>query len=68
MPNFSFLGCIKVVDLWLEAKKSIHRNNGFLSLHQLELRLELGLRLRLTNIFIPKYDVLLPPCTASLPY
>jgi hypothetical protein len=43
-----------VVDLWLETKKQkkqkkhFHRFNGFLSL-QLNLRLELGFGLRLTN-------------------
>ena len=46
MQNFSLLGCLEVLDLWLE--KHFHRINGFLSL-QLELRLELGWRLRLTK-------------------
>ena len=45
-----------MVDLWLEAQQKkqqhFHRINGFLSL-QLKLRLELGFRLRLTNIFKP---------------
>ena len=55
MSNFTFLGCLEVVDLWLETKAKsskaakFHRFNGFLSL-QLELRLELGLRLMLTKI------------------
>jgi hypothetical protein len=50
MPNFSFIGCLEVVDLWLESKaaKKFYRINGFLSL-QVELRLELGFRLRLTK-------------------
>jgi hypothetical protein len=52
MLNFSLLGCLEVVDLWMETKKAkqrkFHSINGFLSL-QLELRLELGLRLRLTK-------------------
>ena len=50
MSNFTFLGCLEVVDLWLEtkAKQHFHRFNGFLSL-QLKLRLELGFGLRLTN-------------------
>ena len=49
MQNFNLLGCLEVVDLWLETnKKEFHRINGFLSL-QLELRMELGLGLRLTN-------------------
>ena len=57
MPNFSLLGCLEVVDLLLEIKKQqqqkIHRMNGFLSL-QLELRMELGLRLRRNNILVIK--------------
>jgi hypothetical protein len=52
MSNFTFLGCLEVVDLWLETKakqqQHFHRFNGFLSL-QLRLRLELGFGLRLTN-------------------
>ena len=48
IPNFSFIGCLEVVDLWLETNKKskknlFHRINGFLSL-QLELRLELGFK------------------------
>ena len=48
MLNFTFLCCLEVVVvLWLETNKA--KKNGFLSL-QLELRLKLGFRLRLTNI------------------
>ena len=51
MSNFTLLGCLEVVDLWLLTKArqaSFHRINGFLSL-QLELRMELGWGLRLTK-------------------
>ena len=53
MSNFTLLGCLEVVDLWLETKQNkkqqqFHGFNGFLSL-QLGLSFELGLRLRLTN-------------------
>ena len=56
MLNLSLLGCLEVVVFWLETKNnknnkktSFNEINGFLSL-QLELRMELGLGLRLTNI------------------
>ena len=52
IPNFSFLGCPELVDLWLGTKqnKNKHIIIGFLSL-RLELMLEPGLefRLRLTK-------------------
>ena len=53
MSNFTFLGCLEVVDLYMETSKK-HKANffsiyyGFLSL-QLKVRLELGLGLRLTK-------------------
>ena len=51
MSNFTFLGYLEMVDLWLETKQDnnkFHGLNGFLSL-QLGLSFELGLRLRLTK-------------------
>ena len=49
MWNFTLLGCLELVDLWLETtKQQFHEIHGFLSL-QLRLSFELGLRIRLTN-------------------
>ena len=78
MSNFTLLGCLEVVDLRLETnkqkKQQFHRINGFLTL-QFELRMELGLRLRLTQIFghsawmkmIEPMGALAPGCAHARP-
>ena len=71
MSNFTLLGCLEVVDLWLETKQNkkqqqqFHGFNGFLSL-QLGLSFELGLRLRLTKMFIVEAFMYFWVCTAVI--